>query len=80
MADAITLPRMTEPEVVPCHFVEGVSMETHDTYVRLVGWVDLEVVEDEAAPERRIVARLAMPMLTARALLRDLRKSLQGRN
>ena len=80
MADAITPPRMTEPQVIDCQFVEGVSLETHDTYVRLVGWVDLEVVEEDVDPERRIVARMAMPLLTARALLRDLRKSLQGRH
>lgn len=75
MAIIVTAPRMTEPEVVHCHFVEGLSIEIRDEFVRLVGWVDLGVAEDND-PERRIVVRAAMTPTVARALIRDLRKSI----
>lgn len=66
--------RMTEPKVVDCHFLEGVSIEVRDEIVRLVGWVDLEIAED-GKPERRIVTRAALPTLVVRALIRDLRRA-----
>lgn len=72
MGEAIATPRLSEPAVVPCHFVEGLSIEVRDEFVRIVGWIDLETVED-AQPERRIVVRAAMPLTVARGLIRDLR-------
>lgn len=68
-------PRMTEPQVIDCVFCEGITIELHDDVVRIVGWVDLEVVGYETVPERRIVARAVMPTSVARELIRDLRKA-----
>ncbi len=75
MTEYMTAPRMTEPAVVTCHFVEGITIEVRDEFVRLVGWVDLEIAE-HGEPERRIVVRAAMPLIVARALVRDMRKAL----
>ncbi len=75
MAEAISPTTLTEPKVVDCHFIEGCTLEVRDDMVRLVGWIDLEAAA-EGQPERRIVVRAAMPTLVARALVRDLRKSL----
>lgn len=75
MADAVSEPRLTEPEVVTCHFVEGIRIEVRDEFVRIVGWIDLETVEAGADPERRIVIRASMPITVARALILDLRKA-----
>lgn len=72
--DGETKPRFSEPKPVPCHFVEGVTIEVRDEFIRVVGWIDLETVEMEA-PERRIVVRAALPTMVARALIRDLRKA-----
>lgn len=74
MAETTKPFRMTEPTMVACVLCEGVSIEVRDDLVRLVGWIDLEVVEDDQ-PERRIVARAALPTLVARALIRDLRRA-----
>lgn len=74
MVDGVKSPRLTEPQVVDCHFVEGVSIEVRDEFVRLIGWIDLEAVEGEE-PERRIVVRAAVPTTVARALILDLRKA-----
>lgn len=74
MPDGERKPRLTEPEVVHCILCEGVTIEVRDEIVRLVGWIDLETVE-YAEPERRIVARAALPLLVARALIRDLRRA-----
>lgn len=74
MAEAIPPPRMTEPQVVTCHFVEGIAIEVRDEFLRITGWIDLETTED-GRPERRIVMRAAMPTMIARALIRDLRKA-----
>lgn len=72
--DGVQPPRLTEPMPVDCHFVEGVTIEVRDQFIRVVGWIDLETVE-MSAPERRIVVRAAMPMTLARELIRDLRKA-----
>jgi hypothetical protein len=60
---------------VPSIFIEGIEIEVGDTFIRIVGWVQLQTVEYQP-PERRIVARAVMPMSTARALIRDLRKGM----
>lgn len=75
MANYERTPHLTEPKVVDCAFCEGVYIEARDEVVRLVGWVDLQNAAD-SIPERRIVVRVALPSVVARALLRDLRKSL----
>lgn len=74
MAEKIAATRLTEPEIVTCHFVEGVRIEVRDEFIRLIGWIDLEVTED-SDPERRIVVRAALPITVARALIQDLRKA-----
>lgn len=74
MADLITPAPLTEPKVVDCVFCEGIRIEVRDGFIRIVGWIDLETAADGIA-ERRIVVRAAMPTLVARALIRDLRKS-----
>lgn len=68
-------PRLSEPKVVDCHFVEGISIEVREEIVRMVGWVDLEVSEGRA-PERRITVRLAVTKMVARVLMADLRRVL----
>jgi hypothetical protein len=73
MATLIDPPQMSEPQVVDCHFVEGVYLEVRDDVVRIVGWIDLETAAEGA--ERRIVVRAAMPTIVARALIRDLRRA-----
>jgi len=75
MAREIKQPPMTEPALVPCHFVEGANIEIRDEFVRIVGWIDLETAEGWM-PERRIVVRASMPLTVARALVLDLRKAL----
>lgn len=75
MAEVIAPAPLTEPEVVTCHFVEGLYLEVRDDVVRVIGWIDLEHTADHQ-PERRIVVRAAMPTVVARALVRDLRRSL----
>lgn len=74
MAKRTEAPRLTEPEVVTCHFVEGIYLEARDDFVRLVGWIDLETTE-ASEPERRIVVRAALPLIVARALIADLRRT-----
>lgn len=73
--EIIDVPRMTEPETVPCTFCEGITIEVRADFIRIVGWIDLETVGYETMPERRIVARAAMPTTVARNLIRDLRKA-----
>jgi hypothetical protein len=75
MAEEPKPPRMTEPVTVPCLFCSGVEIEMGPTFVRIVGFVDLETVE-YSPPERRIIARVVLPSDTARELLRSLRKQL----
>lgn len=65
--------RMTEPVIVPCHFLEGIEIEAGGDFLRIVGWIYLTTGE-ETHPERRIVARAAMPTRVARELIRELRK------
>jgi hypothetical protein len=79
VAEQIVTPPLVEPEIVPCHFVEGVQIEVHGNVVRIVGWIRLETLETGAAPERRIVIRMAMPTATSRELLGSLRRSLTRR-
>lgn len=74
MAELIIPAPLTEPEIVECHFVEGVYLEVRDDILRLVGFIDLERTAD-SQPERRIVVRAAMPTIVARALIRDLRRA-----
>jgi hypothetical protein len=68
-------PIITEPITVQCIHVEGISIEYRDDFVRVVGWVDLEMVEHRRS-ERRVVLRAAFPLSTARELVRELRKVL----
>ena len=75
MAEVIPTAPLTEPKVVECTFCEGVYLEVRDDMVRMVGWLDLETAAD-GRPERRIVLRAVLPTVVARALVRDLRKSL----
>lgn len=75
MAEVIPPAPLTEPIVIECVFCEGVYLEVRDDFLRIVGFIDLERTAD-SQPERRIVIRAAMPTIVARALVRDLRKSL----
>lgn len=67
---------LTEPIIINCIFVEGVGVEVKDGFVRFTAWTELTAIEYGGAPERRIVNRVAVPEVTARRLLRDLRKAL----
>lgn len=75
MARAIEDAPLTEPVMIDCHFIEGMNIEVRDEFLRIVGWVHLETTGD-GQPERRIVARAAIPTSVVRALIRDLRKAL----
>jgi hypothetical protein len=68
-------PPLTEPRIVPCIFCTDVRVEVRDAHVRLVAIDEISVGAN--GPECRIVARLALTPETARALIRDLRRSLQ---
>lgn len=75
MAQHSQPPQMTEPKIVSCLFMTGYDIEVTDSFVRIVGWVDLPVVGHDQ-PERRVIMRAVMPNNVARALQRDLRKGL----
>lgn len=75
MAERLEIPPLTEPAVIDCHFIEGMSVEVRAEFVRIVGWVQLDTTGD-GYPERRIVARAAIPISVARALVRDLRRAI----
>jgi hypothetical protein len=62
-------PPLTEPMIVADTFATGVDIERVDGEVRLIAWVT-------HGEEHRIVNRLVLPDAVARALIRDLRKSL----
>jgi hypothetical protein len=62
-------PPLTEPMIVQDTFATGVDIERVDGEVRLIAWVT-------HGEEHRIVNRLVLPDAVARAMLRDLRKSL----
>lgn len=68
-------PRMTEPDTIPARFATVVRIEVNEHYARIVALDDFQLVGYNG-PERRIVSRLILPIDTARALLRDLRKAL----
>lgn len=76
MAEKMETAPLTEPVIVPCIFVEGVKIEVKEGFVRFTAWTELTTVPEGALPERRIVNRVAVPEITARRLLRDLRKLL----
>lgn len=74
--------RSTEPKPVPDLFVTAVTLDGTAEYVRLTGWVahSSSLAPEIEGPERRIVARLVMPLSTARDLLTGLRRKLPGGN
>jgi hypothetical protein len=74
MADHVDRAPLSEPKPVACHLIEGVEIEVKADIVRLVGWIELEAVEG-GSPERRIVARVALPYGAARALAQNLRRT-----
>jgi hypothetical protein len=67
--------RVTEPKPVQLVFAEGIRVEARDETVRLIGWIDLSLAPGQRE-ERRIVLRVALPSLVARALVRDMRRVL----
>ena len=75
MAEKAEPPRITEPKPVDCLFCSGFHLEVDESFIRIVGYADLEMVEYERN-ERRIIARVVMPISAARALLADIRKKL----
>jgi hypothetical protein len=71
MPEEETDPPLTEPVIVVDVFATGVDIERVDGEVRLIAWVT-------HGEEHRIVNRLVLPDAVARALIRDLRKTLTG--
>lgn len=67
--------QITEPAPVSCQFCNALAVEVQDGYVRITAFSDLYIAEYGNA-ERRIVARIAMPDVVARALAKELRKGL----
>jgi hypothetical protein len=73
-------PPLTEPVIVQCLFCTGVDVQHTENFTRLIGWVELPAPGYDFQ-ERRIIARMVMPEEVARALSRDLRRSLtKGQN
>jgi hypothetical protein len=62
-------PPLSEPVIIPDVFAEGVDIEPINGDVRLIAWAT-------HSDEHRIVGRLVLPIIVARALARDLRKAL----
>lgn len=79
MAELAPEASLTEPEIITCNFVTGWAVESSQHHVRLIAWSDLPHLGGEM-DERRIVIRCGMPIDTARRLLRDLKKSINGRS
>jgi hypothetical protein len=69
MPEEETDPPLAEPVIIEDTFATGVDIERVDGEVRLVAWVT-------HGEEHRIVNRLVLPDGVARALIRDLRKTL----
>jgi hypothetical protein len=69
MPEEETDPPLSEPIIVVDVFATGVDIERVDGEVRLIAWVT-------HGEEHRIVNRLVLPDGVARALIRDLRKTL----
>ncbi len=67
---------MTEPIIVPCLFVTGLAVEAEESFVRIVGWVDLPEAGYDS--ERRIISRVVLPESVARLLIRELRRVVGG--
>ncbi|WP_027037902.1 hypothetical protein [Mesorhizobium ciceri] len=68
-------PALTEPVIVQCLFCTGVDVQHTENFTRLIGWVELPAPGYDFQ-ERRIIARMVMPPEIARALSRDLRRSI----
>ncbi|WP_157038038.1 MULTISPECIES: hypothetical protein [Chelativorans] len=68
-------PKITEPETVQTPFCTAVRIELGSDHVRLVAFDEVQIVGYDGG-ECRIVGRWAMTKDSARALLRELRKSL----
>lgn len=75
-SDPEEAPRITEPDTITARFATTTRLEITEYFVRIVALDDHYVVGYDG-PERRIVARLVLPVDTARELLRELRKGLQ---
>jgi hypothetical protein len=66
-------PPITEPEIIPCLFINGTDIEAADTVIKFTSWVLARGGGDD---ERRIVSRVAMSNAQARSLLAELRRAL----
>jgi hypothetical protein len=69
-------PILTEPLIVQDLFITGVEIEAAQHFVRFIGWT-LSRTDKRDAPERRIVAWLAMPIDVAREIWADLADALR---
>jgi hypothetical protein len=65
---------LTEPEIIPSLFLDGVGLEVSGSIVKLTGWA--HVGGHDVGPERRVVARLAISNSEARRLQAALRTAL----
>ena len=87
MARKITAPPITEPVIVPSLYSTGANVERLPHAVNLTFWVhvpdiagdDGEYVAEytEDTGERRIVARVAMPLDVARLFARSINRALR---
>ncbi len=71
-------PPLTEPLIVPCLFATGAGVERTPHSLRLVFWVHTPNLGGEAE-ERRIVARLALPLDAAHVVTKALTTALRDR-
>jgi len=67
---------LTEPELVPCLYSTGAAVEAGESTVRFVFWVQLPDLGGSEMEERRIQARLALPISAVMELHRELGKEL----
>jgi len=75
MTDGSNIP-LTEPVIVPCIFVSGVTVVISDGIVRFIGWAEMPSIGGEVE-ERRIVVRFVMTRDAARTLRDDITKLLK---
>lgn len=77
-------PRPTEPDPIVDRFATAVGVDGTAEYIRLTGWVSHgradSPLTETSAPEQRVVARLVMPVSTARQLYRSLSRMLPKGN
>ena len=77
MASAIPTPPFTEPLIVTAQYCSGVVLDVQPNIIELVFWSHTASMSDNPE-ERRITARIAIPIEAARIFCRDLSAALRN--